>query len=568
MKKETNTLKLAFKKVKSDFSVGLVFSFFINLLMLVSPLFMLQAYDRVLPSRSELTLLMLLLIAVVLLITMTLLEIVRANLLTRTASKIDIMLSQSVFRSSLKLSNMKPGSDAGGYLQDVNNIKQFVSGGPIFAFFDSPWVPIFIFFNFIIHPLLGAISLVGAIVIFSLALLNEKRTRAPTEQSQKTLAGAQKIANQTISQHETISAMGMAESMESRWKLIQRKGSLQQSKASLQSGMYTASSKSFRLILQTLILAAGCWLAIHQLISPGGMIAASIIMGRALAPVEQAISGWRQFIKARESYHHIGQLLTAFPEDEQRIEHPRPLGMLSVDKLIVVPPSAEKPVIKGVTFRLEAGDCLAVLGNSGSGKSSLTRALVGVWEPRSGAVMIDNIDLRQWNKDQLGDYIGFHSQNTQFLSGSVAQNIARFKEYDDTEVIEAAKFAGVHELILSLPKGYDTQLDPNDCILSAGQKQLVGLARAVFRKPAFIVLDEPNAHLDNLGDKILGELLQKLKQEKITTVIASHKQDILRWVDKILILKQGQLATFGPRSLVLQGNTSSGQPAQTNAKES
>lgn len=558
MGSNSSKLKQGLQSAKKDFSIALFFSFFINILMLVSPLFMLQAYDRVLPSRSELTLVMLLLIAISLLIIMAVLDIVRTKLLAKSASKIDSQLSPSVFHAALRLTNSKPTTDASIYLQDVNGIKQFLSGGPICAFFDSPWVPIFILFNFVIHPLLGTISLLGAVFIFLIAFINEKQTRAPTEKSQHTLSYAKKIASQGFTQQETVLSMGMKNTLEKQWASIYQKGSLLQSKTSIQSGSYMAASKAFRLILQTLILAAGCWLAIDQLITPGAMIAASIIMGRALAPVEQAISGWRQFIKARESYQRIQQLLDAYPDPEKRITHEKPSGKLQLNKVIVVAPSSETIVLKGVSFQLEPGESLAVLGQSGSGKSTLARSIVNIWPTRSGNITLDGIELSHWNPEQLGDYIGFMSQDAQFLSGTVAQNIARFNDCEDIEVISAAKLAGVHDLISSLPEGYDTPLDTSASVLSSGQKQLIGFARAVFRKPSLIVLDEPNSHLDSNGDKILAHLLENLKQEKITTIIISHKHDILKHMDKVLIMKQGQVSTFGPISQVFQAQNITG----------
>lgn len=546
MDSKQRPIKKQFYSIKPELASGLGFSFFINILMLVSPIFMLQAYDRVLPSRSELTLLMLLLLAIILLVVLGILDSTRHRLMSRAASKLDQPLSGAVLQSVLELNRHQPSPNSTSYLQDVQSIKQFIGGHPICCFFDAPWVPIFILCNYIIHPLLGTITLMASITIFLIAYLNERKTRLPTEKAQQQFAAAQQYAGQGISQLETLDALGMTKQLESNWSQLNSKANVLSNTATSQAGIFQASTKAFRLILQTLILAAGCWLAINQEITAGAMIAASIIMGRALAPVEQAIGSWRIFIKARESFRRIDQLLYAFPASREQFEHQDPEGLLEADKLIIYPPESQKAIIKGVSFKLEPGERLMIAGASGCGKTTLARALAGIWHPRSGSVKLDGIDLRQWSREQLGKNIGYLAQQIEFMPGTVAQNIARFTDYEDHEVIEAAKLAGVYERIIQFEDGFQTQLDPKGSSLSSGQKQLVGLARALFRKPCLLILDEPNAHLDRQGDASFNAMLDRMADHKITTIVISHKDHVLRHVDKFLEIKFGQVAQFGP----------------------
>lgn len=548
MDSEVAKLSLFTKKIKRELKTGLFFSFFINILMLVSPIFMLQAYDRVLPSRSELTLLMLLLLAIALLVIMGVLDSLRHRLMAKSGSILDQVLAPPVFRSIVELNRTGPAANGAQYLNELSHLKQFVAGTPICVFFDAPWVPLFIACNYLIHPLLGTITLFGALTIFFIAFVNERVSRKPTEDAQQFATRAQQYADQGLAQIDTVQAMGMTKALENKWLGLRAKSNDYSDKSNIQAGLFTASTKAYRLSLQTGILAAGCWLAIEQAITPGAMIAASIIMGRALAPVEQAIGTWRVFVKARTAYKRLDQLLIGFPQSTQRITHTRPRGEVLADKLIILAPNSKKPILKGLSFKLPAGASLMIGGSSGTGKSTLLRALAGIWRPHSGNIKIDGIDISQWNNEDLGQYIGFMSQSVDFLPGTVRDNIARFQNCTDQDVLNAAQFAGVHELITSLQQGYDTILDTNGSILSSGQKQLVGLARAVFKKPSLVILDEPNAHLDRQGNKLFEHILYKLKKSGTTTIVVSHKESVIAHVDYYMEIKMGQTALFASSS--------------------
>ncbi|WP_178861462.1 type I secretion system permease/ATPase [Thiomicrorhabdus cannonii] len=527
------------------------FSLFINLLMLVPALYMLQLYDRVLTSRSEDTLYMLTLIVVVLFITMGLLEFVRSRILIRVGNHMDQYLNENLFSSMFKRAINEPGQGSPQPINDMTSLRQFLTGNGLFAFFDAPWLPIYIAILFLFHPYFGAFALIAVVILFSLTLANEYATKTLLAEANTENLQSSNYAASCLKNAEVVAAMGMEQHLRQKWFEKHMSFLSKQSKASDRASVLSNLSKTLRLMFQSLILGLGGYLAIQSEITPGMMIAGSIILGRALAPLDLMIGSWKGFGQARSAYGRLDGLFEAYPVKPKNMALPAPEGRLQAESIMVMPPGAKAPSVKGVSFSLEKGDMVAIIGPSGAGKSSLARALLGVWPLMAGKVRLDGADIHAWDKEDLGKYIGYLPQDIELFNGTVSENIARFGELDPIKVVEAAKLAGVHEMILRLPNGYDTVLLGNAGGLSGGQRQRIGLARALYDGPKLIILDEPNSNLDDQGEKALGEALDHLKQAGITAVLISHRKQILKHVDKVLLMAQGQLRGFGPRDDVL-----------------
>lgn len=554
-------LKAAIRGVYREFAVAGLFSFCINLLMLVSPLFMLQVYDRVLASRSGMTLLMLALLAVALLGVMGLLDMLRSRLLVRTAKKIDNLTNDALFEGVFKAAIFKPGLAGGQYFRDMESVRQFMTGGPVFAFFDAPWAPIYILIVFLMHPLLGIIAAVGALAIFGLGWLNEASTGKVLKAASEESFFANDIVDRSLRNAEVLRAMGMRDGIRKQWRGHQEAALDAQSLASDRAGAIAAASKAARLILQVAILGAGAYLAIGQIITPGVMIAASIIMGRGLAPFEQAIGGWRSFVQARGAYGRLDALLEAGGAELPAMSLPAPKGRIEADKILAAPPGVPNPVIKGISFKIEPGECVGIVGPSASGKTTLARLMLGIWPVRAGSMRLDGADVFSWNHEELGPHVGYLPQDVELFSGTVADNIARFGTVDAEKVVAAARTAGIHDMVLTLPQGYDTQIGVAGVRLSAGQRQRVGLARALYGDPAVVVLDEPNANLDTDGEAALARAVQGLKDRGATAVVITHRRPILDLVDRLMIVNAGQIAAFGARDEVMTELTRQGREA-------
>ncbi len=529
-----------------------MFSFFINLLMLVAPLYMLQIYDRVLSSRSESTLIVLTVLAGGMLLVMGLLDLIRSRILVRVGTRFDLLLNPRVFSAVFEQSLRGYRGERSKPLRDLDGLRQFMTGPGPFAFFDAPWMPVYLGVIFLFHPLLGFVAVAGAAILFVMALLNEILTRKPLQQANAEAMAAYGFAEASLRNVEVLEAMGMLGNIRKRWLAKHRDSTSYQSRASDRAGALTAGSKAMRMFLQVAMLGVGAALALQQIITPGVMIAASIIMGRALAPVEQAIGQWRSFLAARSSYRRLQNLLRETPEGDPHHMLPRPQGHLSVDSLVAIPPGAAKPVLKGLSFSLEPGEALGVIGPSASGKSTLARLLVGVWPPYNGAVRLDGAEIQAWDRTELGPCIGYLPQDVELFAGSVADNIARLSDEPDPEqVVLAARHAGVHDLILQLEQGYDTEIGDNGCILSGGQRQRIALARALYGDPVLVVLDEPNANLDAAGDQALTEAILDLKRRQATVVVMAHRPSAIAAVDKLLVIRDGKTEAFGPKEEVL-----------------
>lgn len=546
MQKKT-PLELAYKKYRSAFMATVIFSFFGNLLMFVGPLFMLQVYDRVLSSRNEVTLLMLALIAVFLLVTYALLEFTRSRLLVRAGLQFDEVIANPVFHRVVREKTANPSSGAQLALSDIDKVREFLTGQGILAFFDAPWVPMFLALCFMFHPWLGWVATAGALVIFSLALANEFATRGALKDAGTAAQGANHFVTTTMQNAEVIRALGMEKQLTDRW--MERHDDMleNQARASGRAGIVLASSKFVRMSLQVAILGTGAYLAIHQEISPGIMIAASIIMGRALAPVEQAVGQWKQFVAARQSDQRLRVLFARVAAEEERTEMPEPKGKLDVDKLFSVIPGTKDTLLKNVSFSLEPGEVLCIIGPSGSGKTTLVRHIVGASIPSSGAVRLDGTEMHHWSSQQVGAHLGYLPQDVKLFAGSVGENISRFhKEPDDSDIVAAAQLAGAHEMVQNFPNGYQTNVGDGGNMLSGGQRQRVGLARAVYKNPCLVVLDEPNSNLDNYGEQALQECIKELKTRGTTVILVTHKKNLLALSDKTLMLVNGVAEKFGP----------------------
>jgi PrtD family type I secretion system ABC transporter len=535
-----NPLQLAYGKFRAIFAATIIFSFFVNLLMFVGPLYMLQIYDRVLSSRNELTLLVISGIAVFLLVSYGFLEFVRSRMLVRAGLQFDSVISRPLFDRVARSQISSPNGGARSALADADKVRSFITGQGVLAFFDVPWTPLFLALCFLFHPMLGWVATGGAVVIFVLALLNEFLTRNSLRRANIEGQHAAEFAGSTMQNAEVIRAMGMQDALAQRWAVKRNAMLVAQASASDWAGAVMSSSKFVRMLLQVAILGTGAYLAMQQEISGGIMVATSIIMGRALAPVEQAVGQWKEFIAARQANGRLKQLFNNLPAEDLRIRQEPPKGHLIVDGISTVVPGTRDTILRSVSFDLPAGMTMALIGPSGSGKSTLARHLVGVGDPIGGAIRLDGIELSHWDRNQLGRHIGYLPQDVRLFSGTVAENIGRFlEEATDEDIIKAAKLSGAHSMISGLSDGYATQIGDGGGRLSGGQRQRVGLARALYGNPSLIVLDEPNSNLDSEGEEALVSCLNQLKQEGKTVVIATHKTNILGRTDRTLILKDG-----------------------------
>ncbi|MEL6281408.1 MAG: type I secretion system permease/ATPase [Pseudomonadota bacterium] len=522
------------------------FSFFLNLLMLVSPFYMLQIYDRVLSSNSKDTLFFLTLLAVGLLAIGAVLELVRSRILVRLGEAIDDDVNAAVYDAIFRR-RQQSGAGGGQPVRDLETFRQFMSSAGLVAFFDAPWTPIFIAVIFLFHPWLGVIALVGAILLFAVALTSEFATRDRMRRAAGASMTAHSMVESNLRNCEVAHAMGMTDALRARWMSQHLRGLENQTVASDRSGLLTAIAKLIRPVLQIGILGTGAYLVIEQQITAGVMIAASIILGRALAPVEASIAHWRAFIAARASYERIREILTAHPAPEERMPLPAPSGALSVEGVTLLPPGGDKPILLAVNFSVAPGEMVGVTGPSGAGKSALARLITGVWPPKVGVVRLDNASLSDWDDQALGPHIGYLPQDVELFSGTVAENIARFQQVSSESILDAARLAGAHEMILRLEQGYDTQIGEGGVALSGGQRQRIGLARAVYGLPALIVLDEPNANLDTAGEQALSEALLRLRELKRTVVLIAHRNSGLPPVDQILTVEGKQVRTYSSK---------------------
>lgn len=549
LKKKSELLSVLVSFRGTFLYVGL-FSFIINALMLVPSIYMLQVYDRVLASRNTETLLMLTIVMLGLYLLMAGLELARSQVLVRLGSKLDAMLNARVFTAAFENNLRNSGGNAGQALHDLSNVRQFLTGNGIFAFFDAPWAPIYLLVIFLLHPLLGFISLAAMVALFVLALLTEKVTKEPLSQANKESIAANNFVATNLRNAEVIEAMGMLGGIRQRWYRRHQNTLFLQAQASDRAGAVSSVTKFVSVSVQSLILGAGALLAIDGTITPGAMIAGSILMGRAMAPVQQAVAVWKQFLSMRSSYGRLEDLLRTFPARPETMSLPKPAGRVSVSNLVAVPPGSNVTVLRGVNLEIEAGTVVGVIGPSASGKSSLARLLVGVWRPAGGSVRLDGAEVSAWNKAELGPSIGYLPQDVELFEGTIGENIARFGEVNSELVIEAARMAGVHEMILHLPQGYDTVIGVAGG-LSGGQRQRLGLARALYGEPSLIVLDEPNSNLDEVGEAALVKAINELKSKGATVILITHRTSIIGVVDKVLVMQAGTSAAFGPRDEVL-----------------
>ncbi len=521
------------------------FSFFINLLMLVSSIYMLQVYDRVLASRSGHTLFYLSLLAAGCMAVLALLEIVRSRLLVRMGARFDAQLSAKVFSATLL------GGRSGQMLRDLDNLRGFLTGPHALSLLDAPWSPIFIALVYVLHPWLGHVALLGGGVLLALGVWNERYTKAPLAEAGKQMSGATQFAEISARNAEAVAAMGMLAGLKGVWQKHHDLGIGLQGQASDRAGNVAAIAKAVRIFLQIAILGVGAWLVIRQDATGGVMIASSIIMGRGLAPVEASIGGWKSFLMARESYQRLYKQFGNDVEGVAPMSLPAPKGALRFEAVTAGPPESGRATVRNLNFAVDAGTCLGITGPSGAGKSTLARLAVGIWRAQSGAVRLDGVLFADWRREEVGPHVGFLPQDIELFPGTVAQNIARFGEVDSRQVVEAAQLAGAHQTILDLPQGYDSQVGPGGANLSGGQRQRIGLARAFYGRPSLVVLDEPTSNLDAEGEAAVRQAMDQLRQLGSTVLVIAHRPALLGGTDNLLVLMSGQIANFGATSEIM-----------------
>lgn len=559
---DATDLQHALKACRGSFvSVGF-FSMFVNVLMLVPPMYMLQVYDRVLSTQSGETLLMLTLLVVFLFLVMGGLELVRSRMLVRVGNRLDTGINTRLYSAMFRRSVVSPGQQSAQPLNDLTSLRQFLTGNGLFAFFDAPWVPVYLAVLFLFHPWLGFFATGAGIVLLILAIANEKATKNLLAEANTEHIQAQNLANSNLRNAEVLHAMGMLPGIMGRWAAKHHEFLAKQSRASDRAGALSNTSKVLRLLAQSMILGLGAWLVLRGDMTPGMMIAGSIIMGRALAPIDQMIGSWKGFVGARGAYGRLNELLTQIPDEQRRMSLPAPEGNVAIEGVAAAPPGVRMATIRGINFAVPSGEHIGIIGPSAAGKSTLARVLLGIWPAQVGHVRLDGAEIGHYNRDELGPYIGYLPQDIELFDGTVSENIARFGEVDAEKVVAAARKAGVHEMILELPNGYDTVISSASGTLSGGQRQRVGLARALYGAPVLVVLDEPNSNLDDAGERALARAILQLKAEGATLFVISHRVSVLRNMDKLLVMKEGQVSLFGPRDQVLAQVTKKGPQRQ------
>lgn len=534
---------------------ALFLSFFLSVLQLTVPLYMLQVYDRVINSRSTDTLVMLSIVAIGALVVFAILEFIRTRVYQLMAESLSRRLNVAALRASISEAVRAPGTQGAQALRDLNELRLFVGGNAITVPLDAIWTPLFLIVLFLLHPLYGTIALIAGLILIAFSITNEFMTRRPLAEANEAASRAMGEASSLVRNAEVIEAMGMFGAVAQRWRASQSRvlDLLRQGGTSAKA--LAATSKSIRLALQIVMLAAGVTLVIDRAASPGSMVAATIIMGRALMPFEQLIEGWRQWVFAIAAYRRIHTLLASRAAPRQRLELPKPEGKLVVDRVSFIPPGQDKAVLKAVSFTLEPGEVLGIIGPSAAGKSTLARLLIGVQSPTAGGVFLDGHNVATWDRENLGRYVGYVPQNVSLLNGSVRDNIARMGEGDARDVVAAARRADIHEMIGRLPFGYDTPIGETAHALSGGQRQRIALARALYNSPRLLILDEPNSNLDQAGERALRDAIVEARKEGTTVVLIAHRPSIIQIVDKLLVLKDGAVEQFGPRTDIIKSVT-------------
>ncbi|MDD5460631.1 MAG: type I secretion system permease/ATPase [Methylococcales bacterium] len=545
-------LEEALKLCKGAFISAAGFSMIINLLQLVPTIYMLQLYDRVVPTGNRSTLLMLTLIVIVLFLTMGALEWVRSQILVRVSSRLETLLNERLFQVAYLQSLYSGGQRASSQpLDDLTSLRQFMTGNGLFAFFDVPWMPFYIAVMFIFHPYYGLAAVAASILLTIIAIVQEKSTGKLLDEANALAITGRGLVNTNLRNAEVIESMGMLRNIRQRWLKGTRQVLALQAIASSRAGLISSLSKVTRLSSQSLILGLGAYLVIENEITPGLMIAGSILLGRALAPIDIMIGSWKGFVNARSQYNRLNDMLLQIPAEAEKMTLPAPQGDFQIEAAVVVPPGSKTPVIKGITLAIAKGDVVGLIGPSGAGKSSFARALLGIWPTAKGNIRLDGADVFAWNRHELGPFFGYLPQDIELFEGTISENIARFGPIDPEKVVNAAKMADVHDLILRMSEGYDTRIGASGGNLSGGQRQRIGLARALYGDPVVVVLDEPNSNLDEQGELALSNALQRLKQKKVTVIVITHRNNVLANVDKLLILNEGLVSVYGPKEQVI-----------------
>lgn len=537
---------------RREFVVVGIFSMVANVLMLAPTMYMLQVFDRVMSSRSELTLMVMSLITLFLFVVMAFSEWMRSRVLVHAGQRLDGVLSTRVFNASFEARLSQTGASVARAFSDLIQVRQFVTGNGILAFFDIPWAPIYLAVLFFLHPVLGYAALVFAAFQGALAWFGHRQTVAPAEAASKATAESGAYLQSKLRNAEALESMGMVHNLRPHWAKRHDAALVLHGRAQALTHRIGSWSKFIRYSQQSLALGIGALLVIDGQLSPGGMIAANVLMGRALAPIDMLVGTWRSFIGARSAFERLEDLLRLHPERDASLSRVAPKGDVVVRDLVATAPGRSAPILKGVSTAASAGTVTVVLGPSGSGKSTLARCLMGIWPGASGEVLLDGLPMEGWDRMELGPYLGYLPQDIELFEGSIAENIARFGQVEPEKVIAAARSAGLHEMILRFPKGYDTPIGEAGNLLSGGQRQRVGLARAMYGDPVMVVLDEPNANLDDVGEAALVRAVLGLKSKGCTVFLITHRPGILAVADRLLVLQDGAVVADGPRDAVLE----------------
>lgn len=569
MSKTPNPVKRAWASLRKGFLAVAFFSLFLNLFMLAGPLYMLQVYDRVLTSQNMETLVALSLLLGGVFVVTACLDLVRMRILTRLAARFELTVGAPVLSAAMRRRVDGRARAGENLVDDINGFREFISGTTLIAFFDAPWIPIYLVVLYVLHPYLGLLGLAGAVVLTIMALINNARARTPMQQAAEARARADALFQTSDRNAELVKALGMTADLSRRWSAVQQEAHVHKTRTSNRIASFSVLSKTLRMALQSAILGLGAALAITGETTAGVMIAATIVLARALAPIDQLIGQWRTFLAARGSYQKITALTENFKEEERRLNLPRAFKSLSVKIGQAGPPQAINATLRGMDFDLVAGDVLAIIGPSGCGKTTLGKMLAGIWTPQRGEVVLDGTPMSKWNPEDLGGMIGYLSQDVELFDGSIRDNIARFSTaIDDAEVLRAAREAGVHDLIAGLPDGYETLIGKG-FHLSGGQRQRLALARALYGDPFVMVLDEPNSDLDSEGEQALRRAIQSAQARGAIAIVMTHRPSTLQAVNKVLVMRDGTQSRFGDKDDVLRMTrrnvlaTEPGQPQDT-----